>query len=67
MNTQNLTRRKFLTEGCMVLSGAAAGLCTRSLWGGGYVFNNVHNIQVDMPPESILAIFDTAYQFGFYD
>ena len=35
--------------------------------GGGYVFNNVHNIQVGVPPENILALFDAAYEFGFYD
>ncbi|MHC4691128.1 MAG: uroporphyrinogen decarboxylase family protein [Planctomycetota bacterium] len=35
--------------------------------GGGYVFNNVHNIQVGVPPQNILALFDAAYQFGFYD
>jgi uroporphyrinogen decarboxylase len=34
---------------------------------GGYVFNNVHNIQVGVPPENILALFDAAYEFGFYD
>ena len=35
--------------------------------GGGYVFNNVHNIQVGVPPENIEAMFDAAYEFGFYD
>lgn len=35
--------------------------------GGGYVFNNVHNIQVGVPAENIVALFDAAYQFGFYD
>jgi len=35
--------------------------------GGGYVFNNVHNIQVGVPPENIVALFDAAYDFGFYD
>jgi len=35
--------------------------------GGGYVFNNVHNIQVGVPPENIAALFDAAYEFGFYD
>jgi len=35
--------------------------------GGGYVFNNVHNIQADVPPEKVLAMYDAAYQFGFYD
>ncbi len=34
--------------------------------GGGYVFNNVHNIQGEVPPENVLALFDTAYEFGFY-
>ncbi len=34
--------------------------------GGGYVFNNVHNIQGEVPPENIVALFDTAYEYGFY-
>ena len=34
--------------------------------GGGYVFNNVHNIQADVPPENILAMFDAAFEFGAY-
>jgi uroporphyrinogen decarboxylase len=34
--------------------------------GGGYVFNNVHNIQGEVPPENIVALFDTAYECGFY-
>jgi len=34
---------------------------------GGYVFNNVHNIQVGVPPENIVALFDAAYESGFYD
>jgi uroporphyrinogen decarboxylase len=32
--------------------------------GGGYVFNNVHNIQAGVPPENILAMYDAAYEFG---
>ena len=35
--------------------------------GGGYVFNNVHNIQPGVPPENIVALFEAAYEFGFYD
>ena len=35
--------------------------------GGGYVFNNVHNIQADVPPENIVAMYDAAYEFGFYE
>jgi uroporphyrinogen decarboxylase len=34
--------------------------------GGGYVFNQVHNIQANVPPENILAMFDAAYEFGTY-
>lgn len=33
---------------------------------GGYIFNNVHNIQAGVPPENILALYDAAYEFGFY-
>jgi len=35
--------------------------------GGGYVFNNVHNIQHGVPPENVVALFDAAYDFGSYD
>lgn len=34
--------------------------------GGGYVFNNVHNIQAGVPPENIIALYDAAYEFGGY-
>ena len=34
--------------------------------GGGYVFCNVHNIQAGVPPENIVALYDTAYSHGFY-
>jgi len=34
--------------------------------GGGYVFNNVHNIQAAVPPENIVALYEAAYEFGFY-
>jgi uroporphyrinogen decarboxylase len=34
--------------------------------GSGYVFNNVHNIQAGVPAENIVALFDAAYEFGFY-
>ncbi len=35
--------------------------------GGGYVFNNVHNILAGVPPENIVALFDAAYEYGFYN
>ena len=35
--------------------------------GGGYVFNNVHNIQAEVPPANIIAMYEAAYQYGFSD
>lgn len=34
---------------------------------GGYVFNNVHNIQAGVPAENIVAMYDAAYRHGWYD
>jgi len=34
--------------------------------GGGYIFANVHNIQADVPPGNILAMFDAAHEHGRY-
>ena len=34
--------------------------------GGGYVFNNVHNIQAGVPPENIVAMYEAAYEYGAY-
>ncbi|MEW6744608.1 MAG: uroporphyrinogen decarboxylase family protein [Planctomycetota bacterium] len=34
---------------------------------GGYVFNSVHNVQAGVPPENVLAMFDAAYEHGFYE
>jgi len=30
---------------------------------GGYIFNNIHNIMPDVPPENIVAMFDEAQKF----
>jgi uroporphyrinogen decarboxylase len=35
--------------------------------GGGYVFNNVHNIQYGVPAENTIALFEAAYEYGFYE
>jgi uroporphyrinogen decarboxylase len=35
--------------------------------GGGYVFNNVHNIQYGVPAENIVAVFDAAHEYRFYE
>ena len=32
--------------------------------GGTNVFNQVHNIQPNVPPENVIAMLDTAYEFG---
>lgn len=34
---------------------------------GGFVFNQVHNIMGNVPPENIVAMLDTAYEESFYD
>ncbi len=34
--------------------------------GGGFVFNTVHNIQADVPPENILAMVEALRQWGGY-
>ena len=35
--------------------------------GGGYVFNTVHNILPDVPPENVLAMFDAVAEFNGRD
>jgi uroporphyrinogen decarboxylase len=35
--------------------------------GGGYVFNNVHNIQPGVPAGNTVAMYEAAYDFGFYE
>ncbi|HFC49353.1 MAG TPA: methyltransferase [Thermofilum sp.] len=34
--------------------------------GGGYVFNQVHNIQAKVPPQNIVEAYKAAYEYGFY-
>lgn len=34
--------------------------------GGGFVFNTVHNIQPEVPPENIMAMYETVWEFGNY-
>lgn len=34
--------------------------------GGGFIFNTVHNIQADVPPENILAMREALAEFGVY-
>ena len=34
--------------------------------GGGFVFNPVHNIQADVPPENIMAMWETWREYGAY-
>jgi len=34
--------------------------------GGGWVFNTVHNIQVDVPPQNVMAMWEALQEFGTY-
>jgi uroporphyrinogen decarboxylase len=34
--------------------------------GGGFVFAPIHNIQALVPPENIVAMFETALEYGKY-
>ena len=34
--------------------------------GGGYVFNTVHNIQADVPPQNIVAMWEAFEEYGRY-
>jgi uroporphyrinogen decarboxylase len=34
--------------------------------GGGFIFNTVHNIQADVPPENIMAMRETLSEYGVY-
>jgi uroporphyrinogen decarboxylase len=34
--------------------------------GGGYVFNQVHNIQANVPAENIEAMLEAAFEYGWY-
>jgi len=42
-------------------------LCKIFKPGGGFVFNQVHNIMGDVPPENIVAMLDEAYANSFYN
>jgi uroporphyrinogen decarboxylase len=35
--------------------------------GGGFIFNTVHNIQADVPPENIVAMWEALREFGVYN
>jgi SAM-dependent methyltransferase len=48
------------------LNDFVAGLATLLAPGGGFVFAPVHNVQADIPPEKVLAVFETARACGDY-
>ncbi len=33
---------------------------------GGFVFNQIHNVLADVPPENVIAMYDAAFEFGRY-
>jgi uroporphyrinogen decarboxylase len=49
------------------LAGNVSQSVSAPMSGGGYVFNHCHNLQGEVPPENVLAMFDTAYECGFYE
>ena len=34
--------------------------------GGGFVFNQIHNVMANIPPENVVAMFEAAYRHGKY-
>ncbi len=34
--------------------------------GGGYVFEQIHNVQANVPPENVVACYDAAVKYGAY-
>ena len=34
--------------------------------GGGFVFNTVHNVQADVPPQNYMAMWEAMQEFGAY-
>jgi uroporphyrinogen decarboxylase len=34
--------------------------------GGGFVFAPIHNIQTEVPPENVVAMFEAAREYGVY-
>jgi uroporphyrinogen decarboxylase len=34
--------------------------------GGGFVFNTVHNIQADVSPENLMAMWEALHEYGEY-
>jgi len=34
--------------------------------GGGFIFCPSHQIQADVPPENVVAMYDAAYEYGWY-
>jgi uroporphyrinogen decarboxylase len=34
--------------------------------GGGFVFNTVHNVQADVPPENYMAMWEALQEYGVY-
>jgi uroporphyrinogen decarboxylase len=34
--------------------------------GGGFAFSPIHNVQTGVPPENVIAMFETAREYGVY-
>ena len=61
-DTQNVLAVRSPSE----VSESVRGLIDVFKPGGGFVFNQVHNIMGDVPPENIVAMLETAYEESWY-
>jgi uroporphyrinogen decarboxylase len=60
------TQRILSSKGVEEVRKNTRELCEIFKPGGGFVFNQVHNIMGNVPPENIVAMFDEAYKNSFY-
>ena len=61
----SLDCQKTLPYGSPGRSNFGSAPARRSLRaGGGYVFTSVHNIQANVPPQNVIAMYDTALEYA---
>ena len=52
--------------GLKLAIGGGGFLCAHLKPGGGYVFDDIRNIQYGVLPENVVALYDAVYEYGFY-
>lgn len=63
VDTQNAFDNRFTPE---VVKADVRRRLEDLMPGGGFIFNTVHNIQGNVPPENIVAMWETVQEFGKY-